>query len=119
MCHRLQEGEATIAGRAKLIPLWRHPVRGNNKIALATDLEARLEVSLVRKYVLKPADVAERDRSSIVTNSEMMLRLAGRHVRPSAANKAGLNSPDLKIAKTHRALLDATHALTARDQQQA
>lgn len=109
MRHHFQKGKTTVAGLAKLVSIWRDPIGRNNKIVLAPYLEARLKVSLVGKHLLKPADMAERDRSSTLTNGEVILRLARDHVRPTATNKARLNIPNFKRTKAHWALLAVTH----------
>ena len=85
------------------------PVRCNNKIILALDLEAGLEVSLVRQHFLKPTEIAERYRGSILTNEEMVLRLRWLYARPTAAYKAGVNLSNFEVTKAHRALLRTAH----------
>ena len=39
----------------------------------------------------------------------MMLWLTGLYVRPTATNKARLNSPDFKFTKTYGALFEMSH----------
>src|SRR5262245_35971186 len=115
MRHHLQEGNTTVACRAKLIFFWSGAATRNNKVTLTSDLQARLEVSLIGKHFLEPANIPEGDPSSVLTNNEMMLRLAGLHVRPTATNKTGLNFSDFEIAKADGALLETAHgALTFR-----
>ncbi len=58
MSHHLEKREATVAHWAKLVPLWSRPVRCNNKVAFAPNLDALLEVSLVGEHFLQPADIA-------------------------------------------------------------
>ena len=114
MRHHFEDREATVAGFAELVSIPSRPIRRRNKIALAIDLDALLQVSLVGEYLFKPADIAQCYRGSIITDCEMVMRLAWRCVRPAAANETGPNSSDFELTKAHWALLGAAHSANAR-----
>jgi hypothetical protein len=109
MRHHFEEREATVADCAELVPIRSRPIRRHNKIALANDPYALLEVSLVGEHFFKPADIAQCYRRSVITDREMVLRLTWRCVRPTAANKTGPNFSDFEVAKAHWALFGAAH----------
>jgi hypothetical protein len=110
MRHHFEEREATVADCAELVSVRSRPIRRRNKIALATDLDTLLEVSLIGEHFFKPADIAQCYRRSVVTDRKMVLRLGRRRIRPTAANETGPNSSDFELPKAHGALLGAAHS---------
>ncbi len=113
MRHHFEERKATVADCAELVSIRRRPIRRWDKIVLAVDLDALLEVSLIREHLFKPADIAQCYRGSVITEREMVLWLAWRCVRPAATNKTGPNPPDFEFTKAHWALLGAAHGANA------
>jgi hypothetical protein len=112
MRHHFEERETTVANCAELVSIRSRPLRRDNKVALAPNLETLLEVPLIGEHFLQPADIAQCDRGTVVTDRKMVLRLARRCLRPTAANETGPNSSDFELTKAHWALLGAAHVLT-------
>jgi hypothetical protein len=119
MRHHFEEREAPVADCAELVLSRSRPIRRRNKIALANDLYALLEISLVGEHFFKPADIAQRYRGSVITDREMVLRLAPRCVRPATANKTGPNFSDIEVTKAHWALFGAAHGANMRPEHEA